>query len=363
MRQLLIRCTAVGLGVVVALALAEVGLRLLGLAPPDGVATVTEAQFQSIPGILLPDQDLVDRRDRRLPHHVTTNALGYRGPGFPLVKRPGEFRILFTGDSFAYGDFVNDDQTLPAQLEQRLNGRCGTVRVVNAGLDDATIVDEAKMIERGLRVSPDLVVLLFSENDVDDLNRPATWDRLAENRRDKSRFPLSVFYPLLRHTALWNFALQVRATSQARAHPVRIDWTAAGRADSTTPRLRNAYRRALAALRNTLAARGIPLVLAVFPSHHAVTQDSVRGQVTWATQAGTATGLPVVDLLSPLVASRLSVATLYLLPYDGHPSARGYEIAAKHLADQLASKGPLAGVCGAVAAGSQPSARTLGVAR
>src|SRR5436309_14246438 len=71
MRQLLIRCTAVGLGVVVALALAEVGLRLLGLAPPDGVATVTEAQFQSIPGILLPDQDLVDRRDRRLPHHVT----------------------------------------------------------------------------------------------------------------------------------------------------------------------------------------------------------------------------------------------------------------------------------------------------
>ncbi len=285
MRQLLIRCTAVGLGVVVALALAEVGLRLLGLAPPDGVATVTEAQFQSIPGILLPDQDLVDRRDRRLPHHVTTNALGYRGPGFPLVKRPGEFRILFTGDSFAYGDFVNDDQTLPAQLEQRLNGRCGTVRVVNAGLDDATIVDEAKMIERGLRVSPDLVVLLFSENDVDDLNRPATWDRLAENRRDKSRFPLSVFYPLLRHTALWNFALQVRATSQARAHPVRIDWTAAGRADSTTPRLRNAYRRALAALRNTLAARGIPLVLAVFPSHHAVTQDSVRGQVTWATQA------------------------------------------------------------------------------
>ena len=61
---------------------------------------------------------------------MTTNALGYRGPGFPLVKRPGEFRILFTGDSFAYGDFVNDDQTLPAQLEQRLNGRCGTVRVV-----------------------------------------------------------------------------------------------------------------------------------------------------------------------------------------------------------------------------------------
>lgn len=363
MRQLLIRCTAVGLGVVVALALAEVGLRLLGLAPPDGVATVTEAQFQSIPGILLPDQDLVDRRDRRLPHHVTTNALGYRGPGFPLVKRPGEFRILFTGDSFAYGDFVNDDQTLPAQLEQRLNGRCGTVRVVNAGLDDATIVDEAKMIERGLRVSPDLVVLLFSENDVDDLNRPATWDRLAENRRDKSRFPLSAFYPLLRHTALWNFALRARAASQARADPARIDGTAAGGADSITLRLRDKYKRALAALRDTLAARGIPLVLAAFPSHHAVTRDSLGRQFTWVTQAGTETGVAVVDLLPPLVASRLPVETLYLLPYDGDPSARGYDIAAKQLADRLASQGPLLAACEAVSVASQTHARSSGSAR
>src|SRR2546428_6917878 len=49
-----------------------------------------------------------------------------------------------------------------------------------------------------------------------------------------------------------------------------------------------------AALRDTLAARGIPLVLAPFPSHHAVTRDSLRGQVTWVTPVGTETGVPVV---------------------------------------------------------------------
>ncbi len=363
MRHLLIRCAVVGICLLVALMLAEVGLRLLGLAPPDGVATVTEAQFQSIPGILLPDQDLVDRRDRRLPHHVTTNALGYRGPAFPLIKRPGEFRILLTGDSFAYGDFVNDDQTLPAQLEQRLNGRCGTVRVLNAGLDNATLVDAAKLIERGLRVSPDLVVLLFSANDIRDLSRPSTWDRLAENRRDKSRFPLSAFYPLLRHTALWNFALRARAASQARADPVRTDWTAAGGEDSITLRLQDEYRRALAALRDTLAARSIPLMLVAFPSHHAVTRQSLRAQSTWVTQAGTQAGVAVVDLLPPLVASRLPVETLYLLPYDGDPSARGYDIAAKQLAERLASQAPLAAACEAVAVASQTHARPSGSAR
>jgi len=362
MRHLLVRCAVVAISLLMALMLAEVGLRLLGLAPPGGVATVTEAQFKSIPGILLPDQDLVDRRDRRLPHHVTTNALGYRGPGFPLLKRPGEFRILFTGDAFAYGDFVNDDQTLPAQLEQRLNGRCGTVRVVNAGLDNATLVDAAKMIERGLRVAPDLVVLLFSANDIRDLSRPSTWNRLAENRRDKSRFPLSVFYPLIRHTALWNFALRTRAASQARTNPV-IEWTAAGAEGSMARRLRDEYRRVLAALRDTLAGRAIPLVLAAFPSHHAVTRDSLGGQFTWVTQAGIETGVAVVDLLPPLVASKLPVETLYLLPYDGDPSARGYDIAARQLADRLASQGPLAAACEAVSVASQTHARPSGSAR
>ena len=109
--------------------------------------------------------------------------------------------------------------------------------------------------------------------------------------------------------------------------------------------------------------RGIPLVLAAFPSHHAVSRDSLRAQFIWVTQVGTETGVPVVDLLPPLVASRLPVETLYLLPYDGDPSVRGYDIAAKQLADRLASQGPLAAACEAVAVASQAHARPSGSAR
>jgi len=51
-------------------------------------------------GILAPDQDVVDARNSRLPYHMTSDSLGYRGHGFPRRKEAGEFRILFTGDSF-----------------------------------------------------------------------------------------------------------------------------------------------------------------------------------------------------------------------------------------------------------------------
>jgi hypothetical protein len=78
------------------------------------VSTVTEKEFSSVPGILSPGQRVIDRRDPRLPHRVTTNSLGYRGREVAARKQPGELRILFAGDSFVYGDFVNDDQTLCA---------------------------------------------------------------------------------------------------------------------------------------------------------------------------------------------------------------------------------------------------------
>jgi len=349
-RGLAIRVAAVGVGVLVALALVEALLRLLALSPANGVVTVTDAEFRSLPGLLSPGQDLIDRRDARLPHHVTTNGLGYRGADLPLRKEPGEFRVLFTGDSFAYGDFVDDELTLPALLEQRLRGWCGNVRVVNAGVDNFTIVDEARMIDRGLVVDPDLVLVQFSENDVADLDRISSWDHLARNRRDKSRFPLSVAYPILRRTALWNFLLKVVAASRDRAQPRPTNGFAASGEDTTTHRLREAYRRALLAVRDSLAPRHIPLVLVIYPSHFNVTESQKRGQIEWLAKTAAAAGVPAVNLLVPLVASGLSARTLYLLPYDGHPSARGYGIAAPYLAEQLATLAPLRGRCGGSAA-------------
>jgi hypothetical protein len=49
-----------------------------------------------------------------------------------------------------------------------------------------------------------------------------------------------------------------------------------------------------------------------------------------------------VGLLQPLRESGLPVEHLYLLPHDGHPTPRGYQIAAERLAAAL--RGQVAGV-------------------
>src|SRR5262249_35054966 len=188
-RALSLATVSVALGLVSAAALAEGGLRLFQLAPSDRVFTVTDAELHTVPGLLAPNQAVVDRRLRQLPHHVRINNFGYRGPDFPRDKHAGEFRFFMVGDSFTYGDFVDDRDTLPAQLEDRLRERCVGVRVINAGLGGTTIDTQMKLIERALSLQPDMFALVFSENDVSDLANVSMWDQLASNRRLKSSMP------------------------------------------------------------------------------------------------------------------------------------------------------------------------------
>lgn len=330
---------ALGLGLLAAVAFVEIAIRVLQLAPSQGVSTVDEADFDRVPGLFGPGQDIVDRQEPALPHRVRINAHGYRGPDIPAGRAPGEFRVLAIGDSFTFGDFVDDEDTLPAQVEANLSRRnlgagCAAVRVLNAGVGGTTIVTHAEMANRGLVFEPDLVLLTFSENDVTDLQHPM-WFSLADNRRMKSSFPLNLVYPVLRHTATWNFLLRVRAArltpgpeTHSEKSPEEMNAAEAeDRARKTRDRER--YRTAVVELRDRLAAHGIPLVFAVYPVHHALKGEPYLEQLEWAEAMARAEGLPTVPLLGPLVESGLPDTGLFLLPHDGHPNPVGYEIAAE----------------------------------
>lgn len=339
MRTLALRLVLLGASCLVALLAVEVVLRALELAPSAGVGSVTEAEFARVPGLLTPGQDIVDREKPALPYHVRINALGYRGAELPAGADEATLRILAVGDSFTYGDFVDDEQTLPARLEARLRERCGTVTVINAGVGGTTLVTHEQMIRRALPLRPDVVLLTFSENDVVDLAAPM-WLGLEENRRAKSRFPLSVLYPVLRRTALWNFGLRVRATLSTWDRPVAVDAgepTAEDRAAraETMRRLREEYARRLTAIRDLVREEGMQLVYALYPTHHSVLSPDEAEQMAWALRTGRSLGLVTVSLLPALRASGEPVERLYLLPHDGHPSPLGYEIAAQALATSV----------------------------
>ena len=330
---------AVGLTVIVAALAVEIALRVFHLAPFAGVGTVSESDFPMVPGIFGPGQEIVDRQRPALPFGVRINSLGYRGHDVSLQKAAGELRVLAIGDSFTYGDFVDDELTLPAQLEKQLSRRCNRpVTVINAGVGGTTIDTHLEMMRRGWMASPDIVLLTFSENDVTDL-RDSAWVRLAANRRAKSRFPLSIAYPVLRHLAVWHFGLEVRARIRARHAPPAPASASPGEERSEIDALRTEYRRLLLELAAEVHGRQATLVLAAFPSHWTVKGVRSAEQLSWLEQTAAEAGISTVSLLRPLQASGQPVESLYLLPHDGHASPRGNEVAVGAVAERFAALG------------------------
>ncbi len=319
---------------------------------------MTVSEFDRVPGIFEPGQETVVRENPALPHRVTIDSLGYRGADFPRERPSGEFRILYVGDSFVFGTFVDDDETLPARLELELELRCRVrIQVVNAGLGGSTITEQARMIERGMAIDPDLVILQFSENDVRDLKGLDTWDRLRANREAKSSFPLSLVYPWARDMALWNLSLRALANVRdSRAHEGSRDdegqrrqaeeeWGGA-RSATAVEEGRHEYRKRLRTLKEGLEGRGIPLVLTVFPSHLSVYDRWESDQLQWLDDIVEAMGIRTVRFLPAFVADGRGETELYLLPRDGHPSPEGYQVAARHLAESLISFRVLPAHCG-----------------
>lgn len=324
------------------LALCEVAVRLTGLASPPVAVSADERAYASMQGVFFPSPTRIDRRVAALPHAVSINSGGFRGSEVSLAKPSSERRVLFVGDSFTWGDYVDDAQTLPSQFERSLAPSCPGVRALNFGVGGTTIDGQLEMLERGLALAPDLVVLVFHDNDVQDLRPPTYWSELRANRATKSRFPASLVYGVMRNTALWGVVRQSVARLQAQRRSPADPAAAAVRADAgtsaapteTTDSLRAAYRRQLRAFAARTARAGVPLLVSAFPSHLAF-RDARQTDYAWFASTVVAESLSFVDPLPVLRGSSLGVAGLYLLPHDAHASPAGYRLVASALAEQV----------------------------
>jgi len=106
--------------------------------------------------------------------HEEINAKGLRGPEFQYEKAKGRERILILGDSFAEGYTVSYDQLFSTLLHDRLNRNSHkTVEVINAGTTGYSTDQEYLFLTKeGFRYQPDVVVLMFYQNDVLFNGRP-----------------------------------------------------------------------------------------------------------------------------------------------------------------------------------------------
>jgi len=102
------------------------------------------------------------------------SAQGTRGPDVPAAKPASEKRILCLGDSFAFGLWCDEDQTVVARLAQQANAREAelasgvTWRALDLGVPGYHLGQTLRAFEQeGLALQPDLVVLYFNTNDIE----------------------------------------------------------------------------------------------------------------------------------------------------------------------------------------------------
>lgn len=108
----------------------------------------------------------VHRQNSAYTSVETINDLGFRTPAVPFAKPPGTKRILVLGDSHAEGYTVDDHETCPRLLEQHLAASSPT-EVISLGVGGySTDQEYLAYLELGRRYQPDVVLLLFCENDV-----------------------------------------------------------------------------------------------------------------------------------------------------------------------------------------------------
>ena len=95
------------------------------------------------------------------------NNFGFRGRDFALDKKVDTTRIAVIGDSFTFGDGLeNDDDTFPYLLEAKLNIGA-KFEVMNFGFPGANMMDIYwTFIYRVLPFSPDIVIYGFYINDL-----------------------------------------------------------------------------------------------------------------------------------------------------------------------------------------------------
>jgi len=153
-------------GVLLGFTIAEVGIRLLGIAPPEVRSYDPVRGWQLKPGAI----GLQRSEGHAL---VTINAGGFRGPETSLAKPPGTLRVAVLGDSFVEAMHVPYDQTFCAVVEREL-ARCPLgghrVQVLNFGVSGYGSGQELLTLQQqALRYAPDVVLLaFFAGNDVSD---------------------------------------------------------------------------------------------------------------------------------------------------------------------------------------------------
>jgi len=264
---------------------------------------------------------------------VVLNRQGFPDDPFPAPGTKRDcFHVVFSGDSFVFGDGVDRDssfvQIAKRELTARLPGRC--IRVFNLGERATTIAQQAQHIRDTFGVlEPDLVILGQYQNDLIDLARLD--DTPVEEPQVDVRDRVQAFnLNLVRFLSYRAFAVMIQRDIEYDAltyWSVVADTLQRERATL----LMEDYERRFAELDSELAARGVLFGVVIIPSKF----DILAGRFPeeeFFVRLAEKHRRPYLRIFPTLDTHRSPYA---FLMYDGHLNERGNHLIADSLVDWL----------------------------
>ncbi len=305
----------------------------------------------------------------------TINAFGLRDRDLARQKPAGTKRLLLLGDSFTEGNGVEANQAFPAQLQALVDkaGLPSRWEVINAGEGSYSPILQYLLLEKQLlELEPDFVLLNLDMSDFfDDIqySQLATFSAggaptavRPEPERKPGPFYVEAAYALKdflkENTRAYNFVrrhvVYFFLEKPNASGDVRFDKYAMLRdgyvfGDGRDFALTFGY---LERIRDLLAARGVPLWIAVYPYGHQVSpREWHHGRVFWSFEQNRVYSteaqkqverlakerrIPTINMTEDFLERSKSEFPLYF-PYDGHFTPAGHAVAAQSLMRALQS--------------------------
>jgi lysophospholipase L1-like esterase len=356
--------------------LGEAALRVIARLPGHYRSAQFRMYDSTLGLTLIPNLDVIHSRGC-FEGEVRTNRWGMRDRDRSLAKDRGKFRIALMGDSIVEGVHVKPDQVMNIQLEKLLASEgYSNAEVLNFGLGSIGTTQEYLMYKDRVRqFHPDLVVLMFSDNDV--MNNSSTiqpevygihtWFAPYYNLNPNGQL---VFQPVERrpfntvrtflekHSVLAYYLARIWFRfnpTMYRWNGLRVEWGSYG--DPLDPEWQSAWtvtEKVLTLLKNTVESNGSRFLVVVPPSFYDLDPD-------WRARFSKAEGeippeMNVATLAERLeaIAQRNNISMSFLKPYfiayrnahdlkwpyfslscDPHYSSMGHEVMAEAILQRL----------------------------
>ena len=252
----------------------------------------------------------------------STNADGFREEEIPLRKPAGEFRILIIGDSFAFGQGVDRQNTFPRRLEKTWRDRPPfpgmTVRIINASKLGWNIKEEAAFFfRRAFDYQPDLILLATIPNDSEF---GQTYDHFHDRWITNTILWKSHLFRFVYVRWLWLSFEYLNPDQNVVSHLQRL-WEPGTKELST-------YTEYFQQMARDARRNGLVFLQVLFPFFHRLDDSYPLNSYTeQAMQVATRADVPCLDLFP--IYRGMNPRDLIVSATDTHPNEAAHAIAAE----------------------------------